>query len=154
MDGIVRPAPAVTPEVAPFYAAVADGRLLVQDCLGCGRLQHPPGPFCRTCGAAGLGYRPVSGRARLWSWTVARVSFAPGLDPALPYLVLCAELVEQPGLLMLSFLPRVDEDRVARLATGAPMHAVFPPGDGPPLVEFAFDDIVTPGEAGTVRGTS
>ena len=144
MADMARPALAVTPEVAPFYAAAADGRLVVQGCLGCGRLQHPPGPFCRSCGSTSLGYRQVSGRARLWSWTVARVSFAPGLDPALPYLVLCAELAEQAGLLMLSFRPGVDEGYVSRLTTGASMHAVFPPGDGPPLVEFEFDHQATP----------
>lgn len=141
---IIRPAPVLTPDTAPFYAAAADGRLVIQDCLACGRLQHPPGAFCRSCGAASLGYRRVSGRARLWSWTVARVSFAPGLDPAVPYLITCAELVEQAGLLMLSSLPRVSDEYVSRLRAGAAMHAVFPAGDGPPLVEFAFDDAVTP----------
>jgi uncharacterized OB-fold protein len=140
-----RPTPAVTPDTAPFYDAAAAGRLVIQGCAACGRLQHPPGPLCRSCGATDLGYRPVSGRARLWSWTVARVSFAPGFDQALPYLIACAELVEQAGLLMLSHRPRVSTDDIARLAVGAPMHAVFPPGDGPPLVEFAFDDPPGPG---------
>jgi hypothetical protein len=144
MADMTRPTPAVTPDTAPFYAAAAEGRLVVQGCLSCGRLQHPPGQLCRSCGSAGLGFRQVSGRARLWSWTVARVSFAPGFDPAVPYLIACAELVEQAGLLMLSGRPGVDEGYVSRLAVGAPMHAVFPPGDGPPLVEFEFDDPVTP----------
>jgi uncharacterized OB-fold protein len=143
-SGLVRPVPVVTPETAPFFAAAADGHLVIQACLACERLQHPPGQPCRSCGATTLGYRPVSGRARLWSWTVARMSFAPGFDPAVPYLIICAELVEQAGLLMLSSRPRIDEDYVTRLTTGAPMHAVFPPGDGPPLVEFAFDDEEAP----------
>ncbi len=45
---------------------------------------------------------------------------------------------------MLASLPRVDEDYVSRLAVGAPMHAVFRLGDGPPLVQFAFDDAAAP----------
>ncbi len=142
MPDLVRPAPVVLPDTAVFHEAVADQRLVIQKCSSCGRFQHPPGQLCRWCGLTDLGYEPVSGRARLWSWTVARMSFAAGFDSAVPYLILCVELVEQPGLLMLSDRPHVNHQIISQLHIGASMHAVFANSDGWTLVQFAFDDEV------------
>jgi uncharacterized OB-fold protein len=51
---------------------------------------------CPQCGGYELKPEPVSGMARLYSFSEVHREFAPGVKP--PYVVGLAELVEQPGL--------------------------------------------------------
>jgi len=44
-----RLAPAVTGDTAFFWEALAEHRLLIQRCAGCGALRHPPRPMCPRC---------------------------------------------------------------------------------------------------------
>ena len=109
-----------------FWAALDEGRLAHQHCGACSRWHFPPRWRC-TCGGA-LAYRPVSGRARLWSWTVVHAPVLPAFAPFPPYVVGIAELDEAPGLRMVGSLI-VDEgdpiDRVQpdQLKIGMPLVA-------------------------------
>jgi hypothetical protein len=42
----LRPRPAITPDSAFWWEGVRANELLIQRCVGCGRLRHPPGPAC------------------------------------------------------------------------------------------------------------
>ena len=35
----------------PFWEAANEGRLVIQNCKACNRLQHPPAPACSQCGS-------------------------------------------------------------------------------------------------------
>jgi 3-oxo-4,17-pregnadiene-20-carboxyl-CoA hydratase alpha subunit len=35
----------------PFWDAANEGRLVIQNCKACNRLQHPPAPTCDQCGS-------------------------------------------------------------------------------------------------------
>ena len=37
----------------PFWEAANEGRLVIQYCADCDRLQHPPGRTCHVCGSDG-----------------------------------------------------------------------------------------------------
>jgi uncharacterized OB-fold protein len=79
-----------------FWTAGAQGRLQILRCRHCGRFQHPPLPRCVACGSLEMRPEPVSGQARLKSFTVNHQPWVPGLD--LPYVFAVVELIEQPEL--------------------------------------------------------
>lgn len=90
-----RALPALEPDSRFFWEAGAEGRLLVLRCA-CGRYQHPPLPRCPACGGEALVPEPVSGKARVASFTVNHQPWRPGL--AVPYVFAAVELVEQAEL--------------------------------------------------------
>ena len=53
-----------------------------------------------------MGFEPVSGRGRVYTYTVTHHRVVPGFDD-LPYAVALVELDEQAGLRMLANLPGV-----------------------------------------------
>ena len=128
-----RPQPLPDPVSAGFWESASRGELAIQRCAGCHRFQHPPQPFCRACRSAEVGFERVSGQAQLWSWTVTHHNVLPGFAPAMPYVTIVAELVEQPGLFLLSDL--IGREHAVTLRLGAPLRAVFPqPADGGPVL--------------------
>jgi uncharacterized protein len=104
-----RVAPPLTERTSPFWTSCADGVLRIARCGNCGRYQHPPLPVCPACHATGMSWQPVSGRGRVWSWTINRYQWVPAMPP--PYVVAEVELAEQPGLRLLTNL--VDADPAA-----------------------------------------
>ncbi len=114
------------PFEAGFWAALDRGELAHQQCEACSAWHFPPRWRC-TCGGA-LAYQPVSGKARLWSWTVVHPPVLPAFAPYAPYPVAIAELDEAPGLRMTGALVENPGDPInhidpARLSVGMPLTA-------------------------------
>jgi hypothetical protein len=63
--------PAVDEDSRPFFAAAAQGQLLVQRCTATGRLVFPPRALSPFAPRAPLAWVPVSGRGTIWSFVVA-----------------------------------------------------------------------------------
>jgi uncharacterized protein len=121
----------------PFWQAARERRLAIQCCEACDSLQHPPGLMCRRCGGSQLGWRDVSGRGELYSFTVSEQSFVPGFEDALPLPIGLVEIVEQPGVRLLSNLLVDDLDG---LHVGIALHVVFEAiADGYVLPQFEAD---------------
>lgn len=100
VEAFERVAPPLTERTAAFWTSGADGVLRIARCHDCGRYLHPPRPTCPACRGRDVGFTPVSGRAVVWSWTVNRYGWVPSMPP--PYVVADVELVEQPGLRLLT----------------------------------------------------
>ena len=97
----------------PFWDACNEGRLLIQNCTACNRLQHPPQPTCGQCeSAAGLEWREVSGRGKVHSYGVMYDNSVAELQPDQPFNVAVIELEDDPTLTMLSHLPGTALDEV------------------------------------------
>ena len=97
----------------PFWDACNEGRLVVQNCTSCNRLQHPPRSACSQCGSADhLEWRQVSGRGKIFSYVVVHDSSVTLLLPDQPYNVALIQLEEDPGVNMLSHLPGTPADQV------------------------------------------
>lgn len=90
-----RALPALEPDSRFFWEAGGEGQLLILRCA-CGRYQHPPLLRCPACGGEALAPVPVSGKARVASFTVNHQPWRPGL--AVPYVFAAVELVEQAEL--------------------------------------------------------
>jgi uncharacterized OB-fold protein len=104
-----RTAPVLTERTTPFWTGGANGELLIARCQTCGLWLHPPQPVCRRCRGRDIRPEAVSDLGTVWSFTVNRYQWSPGLTP--PYVIAEVELAEQRGLRL--FTSIVDCDDVA-----------------------------------------
>ena len=81
---------------AELYAHWACGELRLQRCASCHAWRHPPRFRCAACGSAAVTWDPVSGRGRVYTWTVTHRAVDPAFET--PYAVVVAELEEGPRL--------------------------------------------------------
>jgi uncharacterized OB-fold protein len=94
----VRPLPEVTSLTAPFWDAARDRRLVLQRCGSCERRRFPPEVGCPHCGSLAAEWAPVSGRATLYTWTVAHPPLLPYFQKRSPWLIAVVQLEEGPRL--------------------------------------------------------
>lgn len=94
--------PGMTDLTRPYWEAAREGRLVVQECAGCGAVQHPPLPSCPNCRRARHGsvlrWREVSGVGTVYSRTVVRHATHAAFAGQIPYVVALVELAEGPRL--------------------------------------------------------
>jgi len=95
-----RIAPPLTERTGDYWRSGADGVLRIARCQGCGWRLHPPRPLCPKCRGRDIQFEPVSGRGVVYSCTINRYQWAPGMTP--PYVLAEVELVEQEGLRILT----------------------------------------------------
>ena len=88
--------PAVTPENEHFWRGGAEGELRFLRCADCETWIHPPAPVCPSCLSRSVAPAAVSGRGRVFTFTVNHQPWSPGLDP--PYVVAIVALPEQDDL--------------------------------------------------------
>lgn len=75
-----RPRPVMTRDIAWWFEAAREGRLLIQRCQECGQLRHPPLPACSRCRSFEWDTLESSGRGRIFSFVVMRYPEIPGFD--------------------------------------------------------------------------
>lgn len=93
-----RPLPLVTPLTEPFWTAARERRLVLQRCLQCGKFRFPPEIGCFYCGSLAAEWTPVSGRATLYSWTIAHPPLLPYFQQRAPWPVVAVSLEEGPRM--------------------------------------------------------
>ncbi|MGH7841975.1 MAG: Zn-ribbon domain-containing OB-fold protein [Candidatus Binataceae bacterium] len=130
-----KPIPIADELSAPFWAAARDGRLVIQRCA-CGYYNHPPRLVCDACLSQELKFVPVSGRGKIYSFTIMHQGDVAGFEDEAPYVTIVVELDEQPLLLMVANLPVAERDRVR---IGAPAEVWFEDrGGGIVLPQFGL----------------
>ena len=136
LDPAGLPAPHPTPVTAPFWEAARQGRLVLQHCRRCDRLQHYPRPHCVACLDDDLDWVEASGRGTVYSVTVVHRAMHPAYVARVPYAHAIVELAEGPRLTTVMTGCEPGDVRV-----GMPVRAVFAPvSDDAALVLFAPDD--------------
>jgi uncharacterized protein len=108
-------APEQDADSAPFWAALAEGRLLIARCSTCGTCSFPPMPGCARCGRNSVAHVEASGAGRVYSWVTIHVALHPAFADEVPYTIVATELDE--GARMLG---RLLED-VAEMRAGLPV---------------------------------
>lgn len=88
------PAPAPTPDSAPFWAAARKGRLILQYCPACDRYQHYPRAFCTTCLSDAIEWRTSAGLGVIHSFTICHLPAHPAFADRLPYAMAFVDLDE------------------------------------------------------------
>lgn len=94
-----RKLPQPTPESQPFWDGCARHELVVQRCDTCGRFWFPPSNRCQHCWSPESTWTRITGRARVFSFTVFHRAYAAELADQLPYVVGVVELEEGPRLI-------------------------------------------------------
>lgn len=80
------------------YRALMQGRLAINRCADCGRWIYPHRPLCPACHSWNVAPQEVSGRGRLYMFTLLAQSRDPDAPLDAPMPVAAIELAEQPGL--------------------------------------------------------
>ena len=104
------PVPQVNDENRDFWTSGRDGELRITRCLECGYYIHPPSPRCPRCLSARVEPAPVSGRGRVYTYTINQRVWSPGLD--VPYVIAIVELEEQAGLRLMTNIVECPADEV------------------------------------------
>jgi uncharacterized OB-fold protein len=79
-----RPHPALTQDNAFWFAGAQAHQLLIQRCVSCGTLRHPPLPACGVCGSLEWDTVASSGRGTLYSYVVVHYPQVPSFEYPLP----------------------------------------------------------------------
>jgi uncharacterized protein len=97
---VVWPVPRIGDENESFWTGGRDGYLEITRCADCGYYVHPPAPRCGRCYGERVSPTPVSGRGRVYTYTINEHAWMPELE--VPYVVAVVELEEQAGLRVLT----------------------------------------------------
>ena len=89
-----------------FWEGTRRHKLLVQSCSACHTIRHPPGPACPHCHSLEWESKELSGRGRLYSYTVVHHPLPPGFEE--PVIVAVVELDE--GIRMVSNVVDIEAD--------------------------------------------
>lgn len=92
-----KPLPNPTPLTQPFWDACKRHELVLQKCLGCSKLNFPPQPACTGCFSTDLGWEVVSGKGKVYSYSVVHRPQTPDFE--VPYVVVIVLLDEGPYML-------------------------------------------------------
>jgi uncharacterized OB-fold protein len=120
MENYEKPLPDVHDETRPFWDGCKKHELLLQKCLECGRFYFYPRSICPHCFSDHNTWMKVSGRGKVYSFTV---SFRPATQAFLedlPYNIAIVELEE--GVRMMSNIVNCDNDD---LVIDMPVEVVF-----------------------------
>ena len=82
----------------PYWKALADGKLVYQQCCKCGNGWLPARSECPRCLSDETSWTAASGSARLVSWIVYHHAYHESVVGKLPYTVAIVELDEGPRL--------------------------------------------------------
>jgi uncharacterized OB-fold protein len=112
------PDPIVNLETERYWAAAADGQLLLKRCRSCGQTHFYPRAVCPRCLSSETEWYAASGQGRIYTYSVMRR--AP-----VPYAIVYITLAE--GVTMMSNLVDCDLDAIR---IGQPVEVVFRPTVG------------------------
>lgn len=130
-----KPLPHPTPKTQPFWDALKEHRVDIQQCDDCARWVFFPRLHCPHCFSRKLTWKTVSGEGELHTYTLSRLATLPELADELPQKLAVVQLDEGPHIN--TTLVGVDEDQIK---VGMRVRPVF-------------DDIV-PGEVTLLRYTA
>jgi uncharacterized OB-fold protein len=90
--------PVPNAETEPFWAAAADGRLVLPRCDACATVVWYPRRWCPVCHHHGVSWFDATGHGTVYSFTVVRQAAGVWKD-VVPYVIASVELDEGPRLL-------------------------------------------------------
>ncbi|CUV02824.1 hypothetical protein MGWOODY_Clf2193 [hydrothermal vent metagenome] len=107
----------------PHFDAANEGRLEIQNCSACNRLQNPPMPTCSQCKSANnLEWKVMSGKGKIYNYGVVYDCPVRLLQEDQPFNLVVITLDDDPGIQMYSHLPGTPVDDVP---VGAAVEVIF-----------------------------
>lgn len=83
----------------PFWEATKRHELIIPRCRFCDRFFFYPREACPTCLRENWEWTPVSGKARLYSYTTVHQPQDPGFQDEVPYIYAIVQLEEGPKMI-------------------------------------------------------
>lgn len=110
-------------EATKFYWDFARRhKLAILRCRKCGTFIHLPRPLCRACLSTDLEPFVVSGRGRVYSYTIVHYIFHPAFAQRVPYIVALVELEEDPAVRIICNIVECSRERIR---SGMEVEVVF-----------------------------
>src|ERR1700730_3294115 len=119
----------------PFWLAAAEHRLTCARCAACGTFRMPPTAFCSRCRSQDVAWVELSGRATVFSFTIARHALIPELADFLPYVVAVLDLDGAPGARVLA---NIIDTEVEDVHVDMPVEVVWEDVEGSPVSIYRF----------------
>lgn len=82
-----------------FWAATAEGKLLIKQCADCDRAHAYPRPFCPHCWSEKVDWVQATGRATLYTFSIVRQNDLAPFGDRVPYVAAIVDLEEGPRLM-------------------------------------------------------
>ncbi|HEY1750869.1 MAG TPA: Zn-ribbon domain-containing OB-fold protein [Caulobacteraceae bacterium] len=105
-----KPLPRPTPKTQPFWDALREHRIDIQQCDACHRWVFFPRPHCPHCFSQSLAWKTVSGEGELLTYTLSRLPTLPQFADELPQKLAVVRLDE--GVHMNTTLVGLAEDQI------------------------------------------
>jgi uncharacterized protein len=130
-----KPLPEITPVNQPFWDGAKAGKLMMQRCRDCQAWVFCPRPICVECNSDKLEWVQMSGRGKVFSFTVIREVVGHdlrGFAPDIPYVTAWIDLDEGPR-----FCSNIIDCPIEDVKIDMPVEAVFEDsGQGVTLPKF------------------
>lgn len=107
-----KPLPTPNPITEEFWKAAKRHELSIQRCRHCNEYFFPPREVCPQCMSLKLEWIRVSGKGKIFSFTLVRVSPHPSFNADIPYTVAIIELNEGPHIMSNLIDCKIEDIRV------------------------------------------
>jgi uncharacterized OB-fold protein len=93
-----KPLPTIDGDNREYWKYCKAHELRMQRCRDCGHIRFPPSIICPKCHAMEAEWARLSGRGKIYSFTVFRVPYHPSYANDIPYDVAVIQLDEGPRM--------------------------------------------------------
>ncbi len=132
--------PQPTDLTRPFWEAAHNDTLTAQYCPCCQTMQFYPRPLCVNCGSEQVEWKALSGKGRIYTYTINYRAPNAFMKARLPYAVAVVDLDE--GVRMMG---NIVADDLNEIRIGAEVHVVFEAlSDTLKLPQFALTPSASP----------
>ncbi|HET7388047.1 MAG TPA: OB-fold domain-containing protein [Nocardioidaceae bacterium] len=125
------------PDTAPYWQALASGKLMLPHCLSCARVWSPPSATCPHCGGKDHDWIEHDGRGQVYSWTVVHRALDDAFAEDVPCAIAVVELDAADGARLVGRLLAPDNaPSPPPVAAQMPVQTVTYPLGGRALLGF------------------
>jgi uncharacterized OB-fold protein len=118
----------------PYWDALREHRVVLSRCVSCGWYSQRRKVVCQECLGEDFEWTEVSGRGRIYSFTLLHQTWVAAFEDELPYVLVSVAIEEQPSLVLVTNL--VGEYDFESLDIDLPVIADFEPRGTEVLLQF------------------
>jgi uncharacterized OB-fold protein len=106
------PVPIPDLDAEEFWAGCNRGELLMQRCAACKKFRWLPRPMCPSCNSLDREWVRMSGKGKVYSWTIITHPVHPAAVSRVPYNVAQVRLDEDPDLILVTNLVDIENENI------------------------------------------
>jgi uncharacterized OB-fold protein len=93
-----KPLPLLNEETRPYWDYCRKHELRMQKCSQCGYIRFPISVICPKCHSMEAEWTKLSGKGKIYSFTIYRVPYHPAFKDDIPYVLAIIQLDEGPRM--------------------------------------------------------